>query len=1104
MDSFLRTLVGPDGEVIKPCFRVDGDYMFVTLNGDVPLEREPPGYSGDGITVEWQGFYRDFDWAMAPDYLRAAQPYRPYMPVADRVFLVGNDRDWVFTWNAAMETTPYSPYRFVSREATHIRAATQEVWQWANQVAKAFPGAAVHQPPMPDLSPLVRIYKERIDFNAAVWQMRRAVLQCYGFVAQALLSEVDWRTKTWVGPFVGDIDTMGLLEGPKRGVFLGVTELSEDRLRPLIAHRVPVHYRWRFRPPLGREFFAYSPIAIGAFDFVSRQAQTRAAFERERASKRADERNERTARSEAGRPVQKAKKRWYKVTEEDPDKRIVISAAEGKRLSELYKVDNSKSTDSGDVAIILEGVAYDDSDDDDDTYMYLAPAPAVTAASAPKEAEPWKGLDATEWPALPSAAVPEGARSVDGEEDILMEVDDDCVSLGEEFDDGMAIDAVEGSSPASAERVAGVDELQTSPEAAPQQVAPALAQRVMGATETLSERNRAVEELPPQEQSPARDTPAFAQRMTGNASAGTSKRQPRGSTPPRAPRMDRERFQRDSGWAGARRLHDVNGGHRREDAEEARYHPYGARAHEVPRMRSPPPVVKLPRVVPRSVQAPPARPPKVAGAKARPPRTMATQPAAVTQPATAAAPPPQGDFIPFIGTAEEVAAMDPEAARRLLVTNLSAASAQRLFSVLVESSGGTVGELLSALSNPAGPSGSDGVKDNAISTTTPEAVPAEPVQDKRKAKPAASLEARLSDGQPAPTHTPLVARLGVSLEDRLSLSEQSGATLLTRLNDAPRAPQSAIEGTEIACSGWIRAMLSTEDRVVSDDGAFSKAPAMIAPPAIAPAAGLTVSWESRTELRVRRWLMERATSSVLSSVLKAFKLGCEFQIWTAAPPGWHPSTAATPHFRQLPRLPHKSGAKHWSAGALAQYQSNVTEVLARVHSRGALTAGSVLWRIALEWGPRWLVDNLLQQTDPTVGRVVYDAVHHRYAYALSHDEVDALLGVAVGSSSDGAPTLWPPMEMFHRSNWSHGQWNQKNESWFVQHAAEIMSLAPNVRAMARGKWRSQCRQRSVERQESSSEPGSAAEAAFLLREIAREYPLALEGSDIWTLDAWGT
>ncbi|KAJ6451217.1 hypothetical protein C8R47DRAFT_1084165 [Mycena vitilis] len=1026
--------------------------MFVTLNGEVPLEKEPPRSDGEDGAVEWQGFYRGFDWAMSPDHFLSAQPHKAYMPVADGKFLVGNSRDWVFTWNAAMETSQYAPYRFLTREGTNIRAATQEAWQWTSQVAKQFPDEAQSQPPWPDLTPLTRTCNERVEFNAAVWRMRRGVLECYGYISRVLLQHADWRTKPWAASFVEEVEAMGLLDGPKRGVFLAVTELSEGLVKQLIAHRVPVHYRWRFRPPLGREFFAYSPIAISAFDYVSRQAQAQAAWIREREAKRVAGRNQQNSRSTGGRPAQKSKKRWYKVTDDDPDTKIAISAAEGKRLSELYKVDTSLSTDYGEVAVIHEGELWDEGDDDDeDTSMYLAPAPAVPAPIAVAGSGSQSATPAEEWPALPGSKM-DIVEELPGPGDGDMEVDEDCVSLGEELEDGMVVDEPENtveSAPATAQQTTGA-QAPGSPKAS--ETAPAFAERMSGDSRSRTPECASSTPRPPATvPSPASASPAFAQRMAG-ADANTPPYVPsRERSPPRAPRMDRQRFQRDAGWAGARRLHDVGGGNRRDDVEDARYRPYNPRGQEAPRRRSPQPVVCLPRAAPPAAQPPPSVPLETRPSLPPQPRPAPDAlPAAATATTSTPAVPRQQPSVGSELTAADVAAMQPEAARQMLLANLSAASAQKLISVLVDASGVTVAELLTALSNPDGP------EIEAAPRTM--AAPPPPSQGgtEKVSQSATSLEARLGAEISAPTHTPLVARLGVPLEERLSEAESSNASLLARLTDTPGVPQTVREGAAIACSGWIRAMLTTEDRRISDESAFSKAPSIIAPPAMTATSGLTISWESRAELRVRRWLMERTVDSVLSSVVRAFRLGCTFQIWTAAPPGWRPSATTSPHFPQLPRLPHKSGAKYWSADALAQYQSNVAVVLSRIHARGALTAGSVLWRIALEWGPRWLVDNLLQEADPTLGRVEYDAVHHRYAYTLSSDEVDALLGVAVGSSSDGAPTLWPPVEMFHRSNWSMGQWNQRNESWFVQHAAEIVSLAPNMGAKARGKWRSQC------------------------------------------------
>ncbi|KAJ6448420.1 hypothetical protein C8R47DRAFT_1231040 [Mycena vitilis] len=1057
MDSFIRTLKTPTGEALNPCFRLMGSFMLVTLNDDSPLEAVPPAVDARTSPEEWNGMLHDWEWATKPDLDHAIAAHRAYMPRADRQFFNGDHRDWVFAWNAAMETTDVAPYRCLSPESTRIRMASDEAWSWAAHICAKCPGLAPNCPARPELAALTALYPEKAEFNTAVWRMRRAVLELYGFIAGALLNMKDWRRNSWADSLADKVDGSGILTGPKRGVLLDVTELNEDVVRRYIAHGVPVHYRWRFRPPPKGSLAVYAPLAIGAFDFDERRRREQAEFERERKAKKDAGRKKAFQMAESSASGgNKGKKKWFKLIDGE-GALIPISAAEGKRLSNDFKVDMSKSTDTGEIAVVHEGVYGDD--DDDDVSMYLAPAPALpptTGVIAP--AIPRSLQEAPEeWPALPSQSL--GATEVVADE---MDIDRDVeVSLGDEDEDLLARDETVAvvKDPDSPTRM----EVDEAPERE---------------TSTTSAR---------QAQDEDRVAPS-ARRVTAAVA-----RYEHGTHSPPRPRRDRREQRGRHG-----RSHSIGGDTRRDSGRE-RFRPYSPSRHWRARTRS------------RSHERGDAwRPSDRSGSWPSRPRTPSPpSPDPTSAPASTeqVAGPPTESPAP---RSFDINSLSAEDARRVLVDNLSAVSAQQLLQVLLRQTDGESQALLAVLSSPEGIPGS--------SEPAPGRAPAGSfggrIRDAAETHSSSASSSHAvvhplpgrSDGQvspPPPGLDPLISRLGLPLEQRLATAP-SESSLQARMGEANAPAASVLGGTKAACSAWILQMMLRNGNTVTEVSPFSGDPATISRPTSQPSAGVHISWEPRAELRVRRWFMTGAVHTVQDAAELAFRLGCACKAWTHAPPDWHPSAWQKPGFQNLPYLPHTGGDQFFSAPALLLYKANVAAVLSRPHARGALMAGGFLWRIALEWGPRWLVDDLWRVADPQRELVEYDPSTHRITPALSRDEVDALLGVATGQGGRGAVQLFPPLDQVARSVWSVGQWTPKNESWFVNRARLIHTGALNIPAVAKTGWKSTVRVRSHERQSSWAEMGTVAEAEYILRQAREAYPLADDRPEISSFDSQGT
>ncbi|KAJ7982887.1 hypothetical protein DFH06DRAFT_1318357 [Mycena polygramma] len=1041
MDSFIRTLKTPTGEALNPCFRLMGSFMLVTLNNDSPLEAVPPAADARASPQEWNGMLHDWEWAMKPDLDQAIAAHRAYMLRTDRQFFNNDHRDWVFAWNAAMETTDVAPYRCLGPESTRIRMASDEAWSWAAHICTKCPGLAPNCPARPELAALTALYPEKAEFNAVVWQMRRAVLELYGFIAGALLNMKDWQRNSW--------RTLWPTRST-RGVFLDVTELNEGV----------------FRPPTKGSLVVYAPIAIGAFDFEEHRRREQAEFEHERKAKKDAGRKKafHTVESTAS-GGKKGKKKWFKLVDGE-GALIPISPAEGKRLSNDFKVNMSKSTDAGEIAVVHEGVYGDkDEDDDADVSMYLAPAPALpptTGVIAP--AIPRSLQEAPEeWPALPSQSLSAPEVVADGM-DIDREVE---VSLGDEDEDLLARDesvAVD-EDPHSATRME-VDE------------APERETWTTSARQAQDEDHTAAGE---------RGAAPSARRVAALA------RYDHGTHSPPRPRRDRceqrGRYERS---------HSI-GGDARWDNSRERFRPYSPSCHWRARTRL------------RSHERRDAwRPSDRSGSWPSRPRTPSPP---SLEPASAPASSEQV-VIPSPESPAprsfDINSLSAEDARRVLVDNLSAVSAQQLLEVLLRQVDGESQALLAVLSSPEGiPGGRD---------PTPGRVPAGSFGG--RIRDAAETHSSSASSSHAVAHPltrqfnvqasplppgldPLISRLGLPLEQRLA-SAPSESSLQARMGEGNAPAASVLGGTKAACSAWILQMMLRNGNTVTEVSPFSGDPATISRPTSQPSAGVHVSWELRTELRIRRWFMSGAVHTVQDAAELEFKLGCACKAWTPAPPDWHPSSWQKPGFQNLPYLPHTGGDEFFSAPALLQYKANVAAVLSRSHARGALMAGGFLWCIALEWGPRWLVDDLWRAADPQRELVEYNPSMHRITPALSRDEVDALLGVATGQGERGAVQLFPPLDQVARSVWSVGQWTPKNESWFVNRARLIHTGALNIPAVAKTGWKSTVRVRSHERQSSWEEMGTVAEVEYILRQAREAYPLADDRPEIFSFDSQGT
>ncbi|KAJ7447859.1 hypothetical protein B0H11DRAFT_2248034 [Mycena galericulata] len=1001
------------------------------------------------------------DYAVWPDRETGNRPIRPFIPAQDGCWAQNTHRDWAFQWNAQLVVPEVVPYRFTPEQRSNIRATIDEAVAWGAQVQRVYASHGYQMPPAPDVAALSRMYKDRPAFNAAVWDVRRAVLSLYAYVSCFLRHDPRWREKSWSGMFVRDIDKLGLLTGPVRGIFLGASQLNERTVRQWMDLGVPVHYAWPATPPPPHVDASYAPERIGAYNLAERiEEQHRAALTRRSRERRAN-------RAEAATSgVQKKKKKWLQQAERDgPVKGI--TAPEGKKLAEDHPVDMSRSRPDQDVATILLWWDLDD-DSDDDMAPYTTPSalppsnatgPAGTPAEWPTPGEAYTAsnptastderMDVDASDVLPSAPpAPEVTRLlVDDMED------EDAISLGDDTD---------------------------MPDADPGVDSPTEVDAVLPAT-SFAERMS-------EEGNTAVPTPTFAERVPELVRSAPLHRS---SSPPRLPRAMRGQG-REAGSLEPRGRRPL------------RHDPYATarnrrRSFDDDR-RNEPSADKSWPVRPRT-PSPPTHP-------ATPPPQLATPAGSAAQGAASATVPAATMDAPAAVSLLDPAAMHTFNAAQLIAALVTPDTRDLLIAALkAERDGVSLAEVAMGhlQTNPtaAGPAnsseatplpsapaptatrGSPSAETPAPSTPvitapTTSAVPGPAQQTSRRAKPERS-------SRPVPDRA-LVSRIALTLAERFGLPAADDRTLAARLGQPDREHYAAAQ-REAAADWMVRALAWNE---VPVDGTMALSSGLVNAntPAAAPRQDIRLTWDARTEVRARIWACRDGGLSMSDILSRAFRAGCRLEAFTPMTElQWR--MRQQPHFRSIPPLPQPKGASIQVA-ALQEYLHNVEEVLSRPHARAAFFEGGLLWRIAVEWGPRWQVERLWQGVEPTEGRTHFDPAIGGVAYCLSQNEVDALRGVTQAGMS-----LWPPLEFWHRYDRWLGEWTPGNESWFVQralcirHGSELKTLARSAST-----WRSRVRQVNIEAMQREDTAGRCAEAEYILQMMDEEFPLALADIDM--------
>lgn len=139
----------------------------------------------------------------------------------------------------------------------------------------------------------------------------------------------------------------------------------------------------------------------------------------------------------------------------------------------------------------------------------------------------------------------------------------------------------------------------------------------------------------------------------------------------------------------------------------------------------------------------------------------------------------------------------------------------------------------------------------------------------------------------------------------------------------------------------------------------------------------------------------------------------------------------------------------------AMYTARATEAMRREEAIGALTVGTLITRLAFEWGPSDLADRLLR--GPSARAYPLQKAAYRelglYADQPTAAIISILLGVVDGADHASKKYWFPPMEVAARFLTPNGVWDRVSEQWFQERLALVRNgTTPNARPLSGAKW----------------------------------------------------
>ncbi|KAG0694677.1 hypothetical protein DFH29DRAFT_1006121 [Suillus ampliporus] len=166
------------------------------------------------------------------------------------------------------------------------------------------------------------------------------------------------------------------------------------------------------------------------------------------------------------------------------------------------------------------------------------------------------------------------------------------------------------------------------------------------------------------------------------------------------------------------------------------------------------------------------------------------------------------------------------------------------------------------------------------------------------------------------------------------------------------------------------------------------------------------------------------------------------------------------------------------------YESWVRDRLLRPYACHFLTMGSIVWRIALYYGPPSLFSAAL--AGPSTNAYMHHHIDHmgtHFDNKVTDDDIALLLGVTNQGS------LWPPLDIWHRCQRWKGEWSHDSEGWFQDRIGKIQS-GEGTLILNRAGWNWTIRQHTAVKFDDPNVDGSMAQVKHLCNQIDQLYPPA--------------
>jgi hypothetical protein len=244
----------------------------------------------------------------------------------------------------------------------------------------------------------------------------------------------------------------------------------------------------------------------------------------------------------------------------------------------------------------------------------------------------------------------------------------------------------------------------------------------------------------------------------------------------------------------------------------------------------------------------------------------------------------------------------------------------------------------------------------------------------------------------------------------------------------------------------------------------------------------------RTEIRLRLWRAQYPDVPLWFFAIRCLSRGLDWRVFANPQHLVGPmNTLSAPRPVYLDQQPLllKRGNREFE-----RYDNSVRDMLRLPSSRRFCGMGSLLWRIAIQFGPDNLISAAL--SGPSSDALIHSNVE-RIGTDVDDMVTDAHISTLLGLADDNY-SLWPPMDIFDEYMQWEGEWTASLETWFMTHITAIQNR--DSRAFAtRSQWKSRLGQRTTTSSKDTIKAVTEAQAELLCYDIDRLDPRSFAALD---------